>query len=64
MEILELVVLALAVLFAWVAGRVDGYRHGYKDGLENENGWEDEAIWWRKNSVGVCEREKRDHNDA
>lgn len=44
-----------------VAAYCFGYVRGFHAGLDDHTGWQDEALWWRRNATGI---EKREGSDA
>ena len=54
------ILLAMAVcLFGF--GYYLGRSRGYDAGEKANDGWQDEALWWRRNATGI---EKREGSDA
>ena len=53
---LALLLFVAVILAAYGVGRAVGH----KEGMNTNSGWEDEARWWRKNSVGVVAADQRE----
>lgn len=58
--------LLLVMLFAvcYMLGRASGFSTGWRDGhaqgMTDNDGWRDEALWWREHFTGSHEKEPRD----
>ena len=53
---------AAAVVAGYRAGKYNGFIEGFRKSEESNNGWEDEAMWWRKNATSIAERDTRQHS--
>lgn len=54
-----ILLLLAACLFGF--GYYLGRSRGYSAAEEAKDGWQDEALWWRRNATGI---EKREGSDA
>ncbi len=53
------IAVALISTLAYWCGRFVGYWKGWRDSSKEPSGWENEALWWRKNSVGIVNPDDR-----
>lgn len=56
------IAIAAAATAGFHAGRHSGFTAGLEEGEKNSGGWEDEAMWWRKNATSIAERDARQHS--
>ena len=52
---------AAAAIAGFHAGRHAGYIDGMRKSDEGNNGWQEEALWWRRNATAVADRDHRQH---